>query len=287
VSGLRRATWALVGLAACLIAHPAPAAADDAEWQSRHDFDAAPRFVSQLPRAGFTIERGAPVLLVNRSPVDRQVILAFKRPPGDLLTLAHAVADGRRDSCVVEWSIADGSHGSESWWLDRALGLLIARDGATWLARAEGQSAWSLRCPALGATKFGGGYDLVALHQALADADAAPMYSLVDREPERGRGNAGVPSADRVYVEELAEPLAKETCEEPAAARAQGVEGTVLVRALIDTTGTVAETIVVRSVPPLDAVAIACARQLHFKPTLMNNVPVARWVAIPVKFSLN
>jgi TonB family protein len=273
-------------LAACGFAPTSRVHAEDTDLQSRQAFDNAPRFVDQLPRPGFSIGGDAPVLLVNLSSLDRQVILAWKRPPGDLLTLSHAVADGRRDSCVIEWSLADGRRGSESWWLDRGLGLLVSRDGAAWLARTEGRRTWSLRCPALGLMTFGGEYDLVTLNRGIAEPVGAAVYSLVPRGSDPQQGSTVVPPRDRVYVEELAEAISKVACDEPPAARAQGAEGTVVVRAFVDTTGTIAGTIVVKSVPLLDDAAIACARQWHFKPALMNNVPVARWVAIPIRFSL-
>jgi TonB family protein len=43
----------------------------------------------------------------------------------------------------------------------------------------------------------------------------------------------------------------------------------------------------VKSVPMLDAAAVAAVKQWVFKPALSNNKPVAVWVAVPMKFTLN
>jgi len=43
---------------------------------------------------------------------------------------------------------------------------------------------------------------------------------------------------------------------------------------------------VVKSIPMLDASAIAAAKQYIFKPALSNNRPVAVWVRVPMRFSL-
>lgn len=276
----------LVALVACLATHAAPVRAQETEQPNRLAFDDAAVFVTQPPHRGFSIDGGTPVLLVNVSSADRQVVVAWKRPLRDLLTLSHAVAAGRQDSCIVEWTLADGRRGSESWWLDRTWGLLVSRDAASWLARARGQRTWSFRCPALGVKKVGGEYDLAALEQSLADPSSAGVMNLAPDEFDPSRDSLVAPPDDHVYVEELPEAISKVACDEPAAARDQGMEGTVVVRALVDTTGAIAEVTVVKSVPLLDATAIACAKQWRFKPALSNNVRVARWVAIPIKFSL-
>jgi len=49
----------------------------------------------------------------------------------------------------------------------------------------------------------------------------------------------------------------------------------------------VVDTKVVKSIPMLDAAAVACVRQWIFKPALSKGQPVSVWVAVPVKFSLH
>ncbi len=90
-----------------------------------------------------------------------------------------------------------------------------------------------------------------------------------------------------VYVEELPEAITKVAPQYPDLAREASVDGTVMVQALVGKDGKVKDTRVVKSIPMLDAAAIAAVRQWVFKPALSNNKPVAVWVAVPVKFTLH
>jgi len=89
-----------------------------------------------------------------------------------------------------------------------------------------------------------------------------------------------------VYVEELPEAISKTQPEYPDIARQSSMEGTVVVQALVGKDGKVKDTKVVKSVPVLDDAAVAAVKKWVFKPALSNNKPVAVWVAVPVKFSL-
>ena len=90
-----------------------------------------------------------------------------------------------------------------------------------------------------------------------------------------------------VYVEELPEAITKATPQYPDIAREAGVDGTVLVQALVGKDGHVKDVKVVKSQPMLDAAAVAAVKQWVFKPALSNNKPVAVWVAVPVSFKLH
>ena len=85
-----------------------------------------------------------------------------------------------------------------------------------------------------------------------------------------------------VYVTELPEALVKVT---PVYPEGTQVEGQVLVQALVGTEGLVMDTRIVKSIPELDAAAVACVRQWRFKPALSEGKPTAVWVAVPVQFS--
>ncbi len=90
-----------------------------------------------------------------------------------------------------------------------------------------------------------------------------------------------------VYVEELPEAVTKVAPVYPDIAREAGVDGQVMVQALVGKDGHVKDVRVVKSIPMLDAAAIAAVKGWVFKPALSNNKPVAVWVAVPVKFSLH
>lgn len=91
---------------------------------------------------------------------------------------------------------------------------------------------------------------------------------------------------DYVYVEELPEALTKVPPDYPPEAREAKVEGTVLVQALVGKDGRIRDTKIVRSIPELDEAAMRAVRQWVFKPAMADGKPVAVWVAVPVRFSL-
>ncbi len=73
----------------------------------------------------------------------------------------------------------------------------------------------------------------------------------------------------------------------PRDAWTAGVDGTVIVKALVCCSGVVVDAWVVKSVPLLDGAAEAAVRQWRFRPALSAGRPVGVWVQIPVKFNLH
>jgi len=92
---------------------------------------------------------------------------------------------------------------------------------------------------------------------------------------------------DVIYVEELPEAQEKTAPSYPEAARKRGIQGTVMVQALVGRDGLVHDTRVVASIPGLDEAAVAAVVQRRFEPARAKGKPIAVWVAIPVKFSLH
>ncbi|GEM_PF-6259592 len=97
------------------------------------------------------------------------------------------------------------------------------------------------------------------------DDNLVPFYSL-SRKPEIIR------RVDPIY---------------PEAALNAGVEGLVVVKVLIDTTGLVERAEIVKSHPLLDQAAEDAARQFQFKPAQRGNRPVKVWISIPFQFRLS
>lgn len=135
------------------------------------------------------------------------------------------------------------------------------------------------------------------------DAEAPPEQTIASQEEiaqatpgvDVGKGDLVVapPSDDQlpqfgeyVYVEELPEAITKVKPVYPDIAREAGVDGVVLVQALVGKDGHVKDVRVVKRIPMLDDAAITAVKQWVFKPALSNNKPVAVWVAVPVRFSL-
>jgi protein TonB len=72
----------------------------------------------------------------------------------------------------------------------------------------------------------------------------------------------------------------------PPEARAEGVQGVVILEAVIGVDGRVCDTRILRSIPLLDQAAIDAVRQWEYKPTLLNGAPVPVIVTVTVPFTL-
>ena len=114
--------------------------------------------------------------------------------------------------------------------------------------------------------------------------EAPPGTTVVPMPDDTTRPD---PDAEPIYVKELPEVLHKVAPEYPAAARAAGVDGMVMVQALVKKDGSVGEVRVVKSIPALDEAAMACVRKWKFKPATDGSKPVPVWVGVPIKFSLH
>jgi protein TonB len=74
--------------------------------------------------------------------------------------------------------------------------------------------------------------------------------------------------------------------EYPEIARANRVEGIVILETIIGTDGKVAEARVLRSNPLLDQAALAAVRGWEYSPTLLNGKPTAVLMTVTVRFTL-
>jgi TonB family protein len=72
----------------------------------------------------------------------------------------------------------------------------------------------------------------------------------------------------------------------PADAQNAHVQGVVIIEALVDPTGTVANAGVLRSIPMLDAAALGAVSRWRFMPTLLNGQPVSVIMTVTVNFTL-
>jgi protein TonB len=74
--------------------------------------------------------------------------------------------------------------------------------------------------------------------------------------------------------------------EHPAVAMQARVQGTVIVEALVDEQGRVADARVVKSIPLLDRAALDAAKQWEFTPTVINGEAVPVLVTLEMNFAL-
>jgi TonB family protein len=91
---------------------------------------------------------------------------------------------------------------------------------------------------------------------------------------------------ESVLVEEFPSAVTTVPPVYPKKARQDGIEGTVIVQALIGRDGRVQDTRIGKSIPGLDEAAAAAVRQWVFRPAKAKGQPVAVWVAVPVKSTL-
>ena len=89
------------------------------------------------------------------------------------------------------------------------------------------------------------------------------------------------------YLDELPEALVRAYPTYPDSAREAGIQGTVVVQALVCACGGIERVEMASSIPGLDGAAMDAVRQWLFSPGLVNGEPQAVWVAIPVKFTLH
>jgi protein TonB len=72
----------------------------------------------------------------------------------------------------------------------------------------------------------------------------------------------------------------------PEIARHAGVQGAVILEAILDATGRVESVRVLSSQPLLEDAAVRAVRQWRYTPTELNGVPVPVLMTITVRFSL-
>jgi TonB family protein len=72
----------------------------------------------------------------------------------------------------------------------------------------------------------------------------------------------------------------------PEGAKADRVQGVVIMEAVIDPSGAVSQTRVLRSIPPLDQAAVDAVKQWVFTPTMLNGVAVPVIMTVTVNFTL-
>jgi len=122
-----------------------------------------------------------------------------------------------------------------------------------------------------------------SLRDSLAMPDGAPPRPASAKAPAGPPRGAPDPSAF-VAVDDPAEPIYTVKAPYPDIARQAGVEGTVVVQALVGTDGRVRDTRILRSIPMLNGAAQDAVRQWRFKPASAGGAPVATWISVPMVF---
>lgn len=90
-----------------------------------------------------------------------------------------------------------------------------------------------------------------------------------------------------LFVDEFPSQIHTVTPEYPSLAREAGVDGTVVLWALVGIDGSVEEVRVQKSIPMLDDAAKEALRRWRFTPARTNGHAVRVWVSVPVRFRLH
>jgi len=110
------------------------------------------------------------------------------------------------------------------------------------------------------------------------------FYGVVGVEPCRDPGSKPQ-SRDGVVVDRVPAVVRRVEPRYPDVAREAGVDGVVMVDAVVGCDGHVADMRVIKSIPMLDAAAEEAVRQWTFVPAVRERNPVAVWIRIPIRFS--
>jgi TonB family protein len=146
-----------------------------------------------------------------------------------------------------------------------------------------------------------------SLPEAVPDEEVTEDYVVVSQEQlaemtapsiteGEGGGNVRVdipldeylPQADEfVAFEELPVAISLATPAYPAMAQKAQIEGTVIVKVLVDKAGNVRDALIVKESGAnagFEEAALESAKKGKWKPAIQNKQPVAVWVSYPIKF---
>jgi protein TonB len=154
------------------------------------------------------------------------------------------------------------------------------REAIDWLKRYASESGLDVQ-PGL--------YDSVFLRLKAKMGSGGPRAEASIPAPKMSSelNPADPKPGEYIFVEELPEAITRVTPSYPEEARQKGIQGTVVVQALVGKFGVVSNTFIVSSVPGLDQAAQEAVLQWTFKPARAKGKNIAVWVAVPVRFSLH
>jgi len=127
----------------------------------------------------------------------------------------------------------------------------------------------------------------LAMPAPAAASQARPPGSAASSPPASGAAADGAAAVLPV----ITDPRFRQTPNPPvypSRARQLGQQGEALIRARVDLAGNPAEVILWRSsgFALLDRAALAAVRQWQFEPARRDGQPIAAWVEVPIRFSL-
>ncbi len=132
--------------------------------------------------------------------------------------------------------------------------------------------------------------DTLSIADTRLDLETVPQAPSAVLVPEAAAPPSAAKEENEVYeffsVEEQPKRLNAVAPEYPETAKRAGIEGTVMLKVLVNRTGKVDSVEVQKGPAVFHKAAIAAARETTFKPARQNDRTVACWVIMPFRFSI-
>jgi TonB family protein len=227
------------------------------------------------------------VTLAISASVFPLVLLRAQAPAGQG-DLAGSVSDASGARVPGGVVIASGSGGNRE---------ITRADGAgNWVFHGIPAGHYVVQVDRRGFVRYSHAADVEAGAQANLDAvlSVGSIQETIDVVAQgQARSNSTTPAGETQRIRvggnvQAAKLLKQPKPTYPDSARAQGIEGTVLLHAVIGTDGTPLSLSVMNKLadPDLAASALDNARQWRYQPTLLNGVPVEVETSITINFRL-
>ena len=184
---------------------------------------------------------------------------------------------------VVEWNAKGGEvplfEQRVGWSAVRSFGLFVAPDSSEWIDSLQTARRLTFYPDSMGELRRPVHFDFDKVGWRPLGERCAEVLPPSPSSP------AGPEFGEYVPVDELPVAIEKPQCRAAVDARGEKLAGSVVVHALVSAEGRVDRWKVVTSVPGLEEAAVACVRGYRFKPARKGGIPVAVWVAIPMRYS--
>lgn len=111
-------------------------------------------------------------------------------------------------------------------------------------------------------------------------------WTLVSRFHKPTVADSTPALSESFSVDSMPQPIETTRPIYPPIAQRKGIEGSIMLQVLVEPDGRVTDIFVLKSIPELDAAAVAAVKEWRFRPAMAKGTPVRCWVTMPVRFKL-
>lgn len=129
--------------------------------------------------------------------------------------------------------------------------------------------------------------DDITIEDTAVEVEKLPQVPVIEAITDTGAGEEENQIFEYYAVEEPPEPISSVVPEYPPMAERANIDGTVFMRLLVNTEGTVDSVIVEKGPKVFHSSAMNAAKKTVFKPAKQNDRPVACWVILPFRYILD